>query len=60
MASYDYVCETYKKPYTEHRGMNEPQKQQTCVEDTCEGKLLRVFNAPPITFKGSGFSSTRG
>ena len=58
--TYEYVCAECGTPYNETRGINEEQKQQTCAADGCEGKLKRVFSAPPIQFKGSGFSSNRG
>jgi predicted nucleic acid-binding Zn ribbon protein len=39
--------------------MNEEQQQITCVEKGCKGKLLRVFSAPKINFKGGGFSTNK-
>jgi putative FmdB family regulatory protein len=60
MPTYEYVCETCDKSYIENRSINEAQKQETCAADGCEGRLKRVFSAPPIQFKGTGFSSSRG
>ena len=58
MPTYDFYCSVNKDhKYTEVRGMNDPQTRTTCTEDGCEGTLMRVFSAPPITFKGTGFSS---
>lgn len=59
--TYEYKCSIDSEhKYLESRGINDPQKQQICVVDGCEGRLLRVFSAPPITFKGTGFSSKNG
>lgn len=61
MPTYNYKCEKNPKHvYSENRGMNEPDKVSTCAEKDCDGKLIRVFGAPPIMFKGTGFSSNRG
>ena len=59
MPTYEYVCEN-GHPYTEVRGINDEDSVTTCAEDGCGSKLKRVFSAPPITFKGGGFSSSRG
>lgn len=59
MPTYEYVCQNGHE-YTEIRGMSENQKQTTCAKPDCGTKLMRKFSAPPITFKGSGFSSNRG
>lgn len=57
---YDYKCsENPEHLYSESRGMDEEQKQLTCAEDGCEGKLLRVFSAPKISFKGGDFSTKK-
>jgi hypothetical protein len=59
--TYEYKCEeNAEHKYEEVRDINDSQKKTICAVDECGGKLARVFNAPPITFKGSGFSSTRG
>jgi putative FmdB family regulatory protein len=56
MPTYDYKCDTNPEhKLTEIRGITETSTKTTCAEDGCDGKLLRVFSAPPITFKGSGF-----
>jgi putative FmdB family regulatory protein len=60
MPTYEYVCEKCDASYEETRGMNEPQKETTCAADGCSGNLKRIFTAPPIQFKGTGFSSNRG
>jgi predicted nucleic acid-binding Zn ribbon protein len=56
--TYSYKCT--KNPehlYSETRSIHEDQKQVTCIIEGCDGKLSRVFSAPPIRFKGSGFST---
>ena len=58
MPTYEYKCEKVTEHvYSEIRGITEDQKQTTCVISGCDGKLLRVFSAPPINLKGTGFSS---
>jgi predicted nucleic acid-binding Zn ribbon protein len=58
MPSYEYKCvENPEHKYVEVRGINDEQKQSTCIIEGCSGKLSRVFSAPPISFKGSGFST---
>lgn len=59
MPTYQYTCENGHN-YEEIRGMSEEQRVSTCVEEGCGAKLKRKFGAPPITFKGGGFNSTRG
>jgi predicted nucleic acid-binding Zn ribbon protein len=61
MPTYEYKCdkdESHK--YSEIRGITEDAKRLTCAEDGCDGKLIRVFSAPPITFNGTGFSAKHG
>lgn len=61
MPTYEYKCsESPDHKYEEIRGINDQQQQTICVANGCEGKLIRVFSAPPIQFKGSGFSSKSG
>lgn len=61
MPTYEYRCtEKPEHTYTEIRGMTESSKLSVCQEDGCEGKLMRVFSAPPVNFKGTGFSSKYG
>ncbi len=58
--TYEYKCD--KNPehkYTETRGINEDQKRSTCAEEGCDGRLVRIFNAPPIQFKGTGYSTSQ-
>ena len=56
MPTYEYKCNTNTEHrYVEIRGITQNATRETCAEDGCSGRLLRVFSAPPITFKGSGF-----
>jgi len=59
MPTYEYVCEKCNSSHKEIRSMNEEEKKLTCAADGCGGNLSRVFNAPPIQFKGTGFNSSR-
>ena len=59
MPTYQYVCENGHE-YEEVRGMNDEPSRTTCTKPDCGTKLKRKFTAPPITFKGGGFSSSRG
>lgn len=61
MPTYEYVCEKDSEhKYKETRGMNDEPTRSTCAEEGCDGNLKRVFGTPPIIFKGTGFSSSRG
>jgi putative FmdB family regulatory protein len=61
MPTYEYVCDKNKEhKYTEVRSIHADQQQTTCAANGCDGKLNQIVSAPPIIFKGSGFSSNRG
>lgn len=61
MPTYEYVCnKNAEHKFVENRGMSEEASRSTCAEKGCNGRLVRVFSAPPITFKGSGFSAKSG
>ena len=61
MPTYEYQCsENPEHKYKEIRGMTEEATRSTCAEEGCEGKLMRIFGTPPITFKGSGFHARNG
>lgn len=56
MPTYEYKCSINSEhTYKEIRSINENASRDTCATEGCEGRLLRVFSAPPITFKGTGF-----
>jgi putative FmdB family regulatory protein len=61
MPTYDYACDKNKEhKHTEVRSIHADQQQVTCAVEGCGGKLNQIVSAPPIIFKGSGFSSSRG
>jgi putative FmdB family regulatory protein len=61
MPTYEYKCsQNTEHKFSEIRGMTEEPTRSTCAEKGCDGKLLRVFGTPPITFNGTGFSAKRG
>lgn len=53
MPTYEYKCKN-DHTYVEVRGMTEDQKTTECPE--CGEELTRVFTAPSIGFKGTGFA----
>lgn len=60
MPTYEYRCsENEAHKYTEIRSINAELSRSTCAEEGCEGRLIRIYNAPPINFKGAGFSTSK-
>lgn len=65
MPTYDYHCETceldfeIEQPFTEDTLTKCPTKKSGRSPEGCaksgRGKVIKVFSAPGITFKGSGF-----
>ena len=61
MPTYEYRCnENPEHIFVEVRGMDDAPSRDTCDRPGCQGRLIRVFSAPPITFKGGGFHATNG
>jgi putative FmdB family regulatory protein len=61
MPTYEYKCsEKPEHQFTEKREMSAEPSRLTCAESGCNGRLIRIFGAPPITFKGMGFNSRQG
>lgn len=62
MPTYEYKCEARPEDqehrYKETRSITaaEPRKL-TCKVKGCGAKLIKIFFAPPINFKGGGFST---
>jgi putative FmdB family regulatory protein len=56
MPTYEYKCGN-GHTYLEVRGLTEDSKVSICEEDGCGLELKRVFTAPPINFKGTGYST---
>jgi putative FmdB family regulatory protein len=55
MPTYDYECEKCAKKFEVKRGFHETG-DVLCPK--CKGKARRVYSAPPLIFKGSGFYVT--
>ena len=55
MPLYEYRCQKCGEEYEKREGFDAPARQRC---PTCRGAALRVFHAPPIVFKGSGFYVT--
>jgi len=62
MPTYEYKCESQPEDqehrYKEVRSITAAEPEQlTCKVEGCEAKLMKIFFAPPINFKGGGYSS---
>jgi putative FmdB family regulatory protein len=55
MPTYEYVCKSCGHTFEIVRSMSDPPLTE-CPR--CGGELRRIFAAPTITFKGSGFYTT--
>ena len=55
MPKYDYRCTACGHVYEKREGFDAPSVQQC---PTCAGEARRVFAAPAIVFKGSGWYKT--
>ena len=55
MPVYEYVCPDCSLRYERREGFDAPSTQQC---SRCGGTARRVFHAPPVLFKGSGFYVT--
>ena len=53
MPSYEYKCPKCELTMTIVRSLKEEERIPICVNDAQE--LTRVFEAPPIQFKGKGW-----
>lgn len=56
MATYEYTCKTCSSVAQTERSMSDEEVIPLC----CGELMLRVWQAAPIMFKGSGFYSTGG
>lgn len=56
MPTYDYEC----PGEGEVKELQLPVNHDTPKCDTCGVDMIRIYNAPPIHFKGSGFYKTGG
>ncbi len=55
MPTYEYRCLKCGDEYEKREGFDAPSRQEC---PSCGGVAHRVFHAPPIVFKGSGFYVT--
>lgn len=55
MPIYEYRCQKNGHVYEKREGFDAPATQKC---PTCRSKALRVIQAAPIVFKGSGFYKT--
>ena len=56
MAKYEYACIECDKNVEVTRGMSEKEILPPCP--SCGYEMARVYNAPGVQFKGSGFYKT--
>ena len=56
MPNYEYACVTCDKSTEVSRGFNDKEVVPPCP--VCGYAMTRVYNAPGIQFKGSGFYKT--
>lgn len=54
MPTYDYRCETCENIFEVFQSFSE-DPLTTCPAEKCEGSVKKIFSAPGIAFKGSGF-----
>ena len=58
MPTYEYKCENNSEHVYKHvRSVNDSEPELICTVEGCDGKMIRIFNAPPINFKGGGWST---
>ena len=56
MPVYEYKCEKCGHRFEREQAVGQTVK--SCPTSTCRGKVMRVFSAPAIVFKGKGWHST--
>ncbi|MEC7923967.1 MAG: FmdB family zinc ribbon protein [Actinomycetota bacterium] len=54
MPTYDYRCDTCEKTFEVFQSFHEDPISE-CLEEDCSGSVKKIFSAPGISFKGSGF-----
>jgi len=57
MPTYQYKCETCEATVSHVVMISEERKLPECL--SCDKDMVRVFSAPSLTFKGSGWGSDR-
>ncbi len=54
MPTYDYRCEICENTFEIFQSFSE-EPLTDCPSDECSGEVRKIFSAPGISFKGSGF-----
>ena len=54
MPTYDYRCDACENVFEVFQSFSE-DPPSTCPEENCGGAVKKIFSAPGISFKGSGF-----
>jgi putative FmdB family regulatory protein len=57
MPTYKYQCEPCESIFTKVAAISEESKTPKCIK--CGNDMDRIFSAPSLTFKGSGWGSDR-
>jgi len=57
MATYNYKCEICNATVSVSNPISEEIKTPKCL--ACKEDMTRVFNAPSLSFKGTGWGSDR-
>jgi len=57
MPTYQYTCETCEQTVSQVVAISEESKTPKCLK--CNKDMTRIFSAPSLTFKGSGWGSDR-
>ncbi len=57
MPTYKYQCEPCESTFTKVAAISEESKTPKCIK--CGNDMDRIFSAPSLTFKGSGWGSDR-
>ena len=58
MPNYEYACKTCTQTVTVNRGIKELEFKPKCLK--CDAYMVRVYDAPVVTFNSPGFYSTEG
>ena len=54
MPTYDYRCDACENVFEVFQSFSE-DPLSTCPEENCGGAVKKIFSAPGLSFKGSGF-----
>ena len=54
MPTYDYRCDACENVFEVFQSFSEDPLSK-CPEGNCAGEVKKIFSAPGISFKGSGF-----